>query len=242
MRVHRQEESKHERPGKQCHLFDFSIQIAEIFSLGAAEVGAPTAAWVAVAGTLRKLRVISLPQPRCFQIKQCSSMAVWTLPLLLDHFTFGNGAQKKSTATSQCVPVLSFPQRCHHLARFLQAFSNASLYVTFQKTSVSFWFFSPSLSYLILSFSPFTSVLLGSQQHSSVCGFFLVDALQELFFSLNEASLNLANCCTVFLFMNWHLLLRKYFTVKSPLGYRYDSPFDFVLNLWSLFQAFVWAG
>lgn len=189
-RVHRQEESKHERPGKQRHLSDFPYKqrrsSPSVLRRPRGEVGATTPGWLwwVRSGSRAWYPRTFLPQPRCFQIKQCSSMAVWTLPLLPDHFAFGNGAQKKSTATSQGVPVLSFPQRCH-LARFLQAFSNAPLFVTFQKTNLSFFFFffpPPSLSYLILSFSPFTSVLLGSQQHSSVCGFFLVEALQELFF------------------------------------------------------------
>lgn len=171
-RVHRQEESKHERPGKQRHLSDFPYKqrrsSPSVLRRPRGEVGATTPGWLwwVRSGSRAWYPRTFLPQPRCFQIKQCSSMAVWTLPLLPDHFAFGNGAQKKSTATSQGVPVLSFPQRCH-LARFLQAFSNAPLFVTFQKTNLSFFFFFFPRPLWVIWFCPFLLSRLSCSAHSS---------------------------------------------------------------------------
>ena len=229
---------KRREAGKTAPFFWFSGQIAESFFLSPAwapgtprgdvssrvsrclwQVHQQGSAWHPGA---------PLPKPCCSQIKEFFSMPIWTLHLFLDRVMSENGAQKKSTVVSQCVPVLTLlteTSSCPFLAGFSQCFPLCC----FPKDKFLF-FFSTPLTYLTLSFSPFTSIFLSSQQHSSLW-FLPRQSPARAIFSLKEMSLTLGNCYRVFLFMNWHLLLRKCFTVKCPPGYRYSSPLGFVLKL-----------
>lgn len=120
---------------------------------------------------------IFVSKPYCFQIKHLFFLVIWTLPLFLDHLALGHWTQKKGHSY-----VLVRPDAYASHRDIVLPISCRLLAV--QKTNLSPFFFSPpSLSYLTLSFSPFASILLSSQQHSSVSGFILSKPMQELFFS-----------------------------------------------------------
>lgn len=179
-----------------------------------------------ISKAVRDILALSCQNPAAFRSNNTSLCPYEPCPCFLIISCWRMGLRRRAQLCPSVSRYLCFPQR-RRLARFLQDFCNAPLFVAFQKRNFSFF---PPL--WMIWFCPF---LLShpSSAHSST--------------ALSAVSSS-AKPCKSYFFPKWNFTdsgkllqnvsvyeptfaAQKVVAVKFPPSYRYGSPLDFVLKL-----------